>query len=503
MMMIIDKSFLSIIPNFDSFLTHWVLLVLFIYVVHEIISEWKENEIRKRAQSKNSHIAPLVSSIIPFALTFLKNKLISIFTGMQSFSHLDIKYILSNNFQNWGKSDHFIASFYPLLGDGIINTDQRALWSWHRSLSRPHFSRERIADADACEEHVLRLIQWIKIQSRLKQAIDIQDLFSRLTLTVASQHLFGHCFDTLKDLFRDRPIQEGGIDVAAFCKDFADAQSYCHARLLLPSFVTKLIQKLSPNPSIKRVLEAMDVLIKDVVQKNLIDNSLNDQQEPQNLLDHLRQSGCSAQLLRHELLNLLLAAKDSVASLITSCIYELAGRDEIWTQLQLECSGLAESSSISTDQIHKLKFLRAVINETLRLHPPVGSNVRCAFEDDVLPSGIFVPAGTDFRFDIRFLQRNPEVWGKDAEEFIPDRWLDDRQIQQREDPFRFQPFSAGPRLCLGQQLAYMQASIVLIRLVTNFSGVELVGKSAFKENIKEFQSMVLSFKDGLWVKFKT
>ncbi|EGG09027.1 uncharacterized protein MELLADRAFT_123957 [Melampsora larici-populina 98AG31] len=520
----------SMIPNLNvnslTFLDQFVILILLVYLMNQIRWKVEEHSNKTKAKSLNSKIAPLVTGTIPFDLKFLYYKITSLLKGdpsssfaylnshskvtpairinvfgtdiIQTFSHLDVNYILSKKLQNWGKSNSFKEALYPLLDDGIFNSDQRLLWSWHRTLSRPHFTKKRNSDVEACENHVSRLIGWIEFQNGSDHSVDIQDLFSRLALTVATQHFFGHCLDMLNDLLLDRPLQEGAIDATAFSTDFADAQTHCIAYIFIPSFIVRLFQKLSPDPSTKRVSAAVDVLIENVAKERSLSD---DQQEPETLLDGIRRSGCSTCLLRHELLNILIAGRDSLSSLLTSCIYELAGRDELWHRLQLELSHLAQISTISSNQIRQCKLLRAVINETLRLHPPAWCNLRGAFEDDVLPSGIFVPAGTDCRFSYKDLQRDPEVWGMDAEEFIPDCWLDGRQVLQSENPSTFQPFSAGPRLCLGQQFAYIQTSVALIRLIHQFSRVELAGKSAVRENIKEVHSVTLSFQDGLWVKF--
>ncbi|EGG03014.1 uncharacterized protein MELLADRAFT_117454 [Melampsora larici-populina 98AG31] len=529
MMMMSINQFLSL-KMMNSLLNQSIILILSIYLIIEIKSKYKEYQNQKKAKSLNSKLAPLVTSSLPFGLSFLKHRLHSIKNGnpsdsldhhhsftktqpikvirfklfsslefIQTYSHLDVKYILSNNFQNWGKSNHFMEAFNPLLGEGVFSSDQRSLWSWHRSLSKPHFSKQRVSDVNACEEHVARLITWIELQNMSDHPVDVQDLFSRLTLTIGSQHLFGHCLDMLNDLLLDRPIHEGTIDAAAFSKDFADAQTHCLKHVFMPSFIRRLIQRFTPpNQSIQRVLKAVDILIENSAKAN---PNGKDIQEPENLLDHLRQSDCSHDLLRHELLNLLLAARDTTSSLLTSCLYELSAHPSLWNQLRIESSQLSQSHLISIDQLRELKLLRAVINETLRLHPPVWANTRHAFEDDVLPSGIFVPAGTDCRYLIREFQRDPEVWGKDAEEFVPERWLDGRQVLQSKDPFSFQPFSAGPRICLGQQFAYTEVSITLIRLINKFSRVELVGKSSNRADFQEMPLVTLSVRGGLWVKF--
>lgn len=233
--------------------------------------------------------------------------------------------------------------------------------------------------------------------------IDFFLVFARFTLTVGTQHLLGTCIDSLNDLLADRPVESGGIDTARFAKDFADAQDHCLRLVLLPCESLKyrtspwmyatlkellwglfhhlaLIRRLAvlyKPKSIKGVFEVIDSLVAKSQQATTIsssteskpvDHEIHDQKDqPENLLDHLRRSECSANQLRHESLNILLAARDTTASLLTSCIYELAGRDQIWNRLQSEASaGLPDPSQITLEQIRQLKYLRAVINETLR-----------------------------------------------------------------------------------------------------------------------------------------
>jgi len=72
------------------------------------------------------------------------------------------------------------------------------------------------------------------------------------------------------------------------------------------------------------------------------------------------------------------------------------------------------------------------------------------------------------------MHRRKDLWGSDAEEFDPDRWLDDRlKTYLLTNSFQFLPFNAGPRICLGQQFAYNEMSFILIRLLQNFSSFSL------------------------------
>lgn len=482
----------------------------------------------RRARACSARLAPRAYSRLPFGISFLLDRINIIATGTPSdirglfskergispgtqvlrtrslgiemihtLSHLDAKHVLTTGFEKWGKVPDSVEGFRPILGDGVFSSDQRGLWSWHRSLIRPHFSRKRISDFDACEEHIHRVVTWLKEKSEVDEGADIQDVFSRFTLTSSSQRLFGKCLDMLNDLTADRPASEDLIDAARFSQALQDAMIDALKSSLLPSLLRRAIHAVTmPSKSVKIVFEVVDRLLSS--EKDEIDDG---EGQDINLVEGLRQSGCSSEMVRFELLNLLFAARDTTASLLASCIYELAGRDELWKRLQMEAAGLSNSSGVSLEDLSKLKLLRAVLNETLRLHPPLWTNWRHAFEDDVLPSGIFVPAGTDVEFYTMEFQRDKKLWGENAEEFVPERWLDGSPTEQIKDSSAFQPFSLGPRICIGQQSALSEASLVMLRLMQSFSGAELVGPSACKETVQEAPTLILSFRGGLWVKF--
>ncbi|KAG0148850.1 hypothetical protein CROQUDRAFT_669713 [Cronartium quercuum f. sp. fusiforme G11] len=512
----------------DGFTTRTMVFCLLFWLTRELRTGIREYLLGRQAHAQGARLAPQVYSALPFGFSIVRQRSRAFQSGtpddsvaqfrkfpsiqvirtrefgketIHTLSHLDAKHVLTSGFSKWGKPPNFMTSFEPLLGAGIFASDQKGPWSWHRALTRPHFAQQRVGDVDAIEEHAARVVVWLEKKAETQEMVDIQDVFSRFTITVGTQHLFAQCVDTLNDLFADRVAKDVDIDGKEFLQAWSEAQEHCVRRMMMPPLVRSLLHRIQgPNKAIQGVFKVVDGL---VIKSNGTDPEkhglFGEPEGAGNLLDHLRQSGCSAEMLRHELINILLAARDTTTSLLTSCVYELARREDLWKELRAEVEVLRNVRFISLEQVRKLKFLRALINETLRLHPPVWFNIRHALEDDVLPSGIFVPAGTDCRFFIREFQRDPELWGKDAAEFVPHRWLDGRQVTQSKDPFSFQPFSAGPRICLGQQFAYTEASIALTRIVLAFSKVELAEPSSL--SFKEAPGVTLSVRGGLWVKF--
>lgn len=126
-----------------------------------------------------------------------------------------------------------------------------------------------------------------------------------------------------------------------------------------------------------------------------------------------------------------------------------------------------------------MRYLRAVLNEVLRIWPPVPFNGRTSCEDVLWPAQqpgekpIFVPAGTLCTYSVFVMHRRKDLWGEDADDFDPMRFLDERVKFQTVKPYIFVPFNAGPRICLGQQFAYNEAGYFLVRLLQRFASVEL------------------------------
>jgi len=177
--------------------------------------------------------------------------------------------------------------------------------------------------------------------------------------------------------------------------------------------------------------------------------------------------------------------------------------------------------------------MRAVINETLRIFPPVPLNVResrsspCALppsdpsymETNTSRRPLYMPGSTPIVYLPLLMQRNPALWGPDADIFDPERWLDSKRLAQfTSNPTIFTPFSAGPRICVGQNYAYNQASYFLVRLLQQFDTFTLAtdaqppsslpppewkskrGRQTV-ERVWPGAALTLYVKGGLWVRF--
>ena len=138
----------------------------------------------------------------------------------------------------------------------------------------------------------------------------------------------------------------------------------------------------------------------------------------------------------------------------------LAKRPDIWVTLREEVASTfpAGDPPASFEQLKNMRYLRAVLNESLRLHPIVPGNGRMALQDTVLPLGggedgqsaLFVPKGRMVGWDIYAMQRRKDIYGEDADVFRPERWLDSEDEKALRPGWAYLPFNGGARSCVGR-----------------------------------------------------
>jgi len=178
-------------------------------------------------------------------------------------------------------------------------------------------------------------------------------------------------------------------------------------------------------------------------------------------------------------MNILLAARDTTSALLTFLLYFLALHPDVTQRLRAEIMEKVPFGAPTYEDIRGLKYLRACLNETLRLFPPVPMNERASVLPSVLPAKpgqkpIYMPGNISIVYSDLLMQRRTDLWGEDANEFVPDRWIDPIRVNRLTvDPFKFIPFNAGPRICLGQNFAYNEASFLMVRLLQAFESFEL------------------------------
>ncbi|KAJ7199606.1 cytochrome P450 monooxygenase CYP63 [Mycena pura] len=451
------------------------------------------------------------------------------------------KFILATGFEHFWRGNNQKERMETFLGQGIFNRDDE-MWKMHRTAARPFFARERISDFDIFERYSRRTLNLMASLSAAGQPCEAQDLFARLTLDAASEFLFGTDLQTLGAALPVPGRTEMGPKGSAtddswgaFAKAFEMAQQVITDRgrigYLWPLF--ELFQDKNAN-NVAVIQQWLDPLVRQATedkrraQQAGIQNSVAEK----TFLQHLADSTDDTILIRDQLLSILLASRDTTACLLTFVTYFMAIYPDVAKKLRDEVLEHCGPHGAPTyDNIKNMKYMRAVINEVLRLYPPVPLNVRESRADACTlppadstytvddPRPFYMPGGTTIMYLPLLMQHSAALWGPDAAAFDPERWLRPERVAQFvANPTMYAPFSAGPRICLGQNYAYNEASYFLVRLLQEFDTFTLApefqpagslpppewksrkGRQAV-ERIWPAAALTLYIKGGLWVRF--
>lgn len=377
----------------------------------------------------------------------------------------NVQAILATDFNSFclGKAR---AGLSPLLGEGIFVSDGAA-WRHSRDLLRPNFSRAQIADTDLFERHVENLLRAMPSDG---STIDLAPLFFGVTFDLASEFLFN---ESTNILATKTPPPEVTRFVEAWDRS-TDALGAGGGRLGMwslfftdPQFTRdcKTVHGMSnfkDRCNTQACLEAdgFSDFADSLVRKFIAKRSATGPPERYSFLGELLEQTTSPIKLRTELLNVLLAGRETTAALLINLFFTLSRRPDIQARLRAEIATLSVSDTRSLEQIKNLRYVRAFINESLRLYPLVPANQRQAQADTTFPVGggkdskspCFIAKGDLVSWSLYVMHRRKDIFGEDAEEFKPERWIDEEGRKGIRPGWAYLPFNGGPRICIGRKL---------------------------------------------------
>ncbi|CZT21029.1 related to n-alkane-inducible cytochrome P450 [Ramularia collo-cygni] len=393
----------------------------------------------------------------------------------------NLKTIQAIDHAKWGLPANRKAAIAPLFGKGIFTNDGAA-WQHSRDMLRPNFVRSQVGDVLTFEKHVSPLIKTIQESP----SEDLSELFFLLSMDSATEFLFGQSTDSLS---KNSEQRAGGFGEA-----FDQAQKLVshHARF------GKLTRLFPADKRFKQSVGIINDFVDKFVIKALDAKSQSDSEKPASengryvFIDELVRQTNDPVVIRSELLNVLLAGRDTTASLLTNVFFTISQRPEIWQRLQADVQQL--NGALPTfEQLKDLKYVKAVLNESLRCHPIVPINSRQALEDTILPLGggpdgkspFFAKKGSIVSWNLYVMHRRKDLYGEDAEEFKPERWLDNAETGQKgiRPTWEYLPFNGGARICIGQQFGLAEASYTVVRLCQAFSGIKCNAPGPWIENV--------------------
>jgi len=350
----------------------------------------------------------------------------------------DVEDVLVTRQRNFAKG-YFYRVLGPLLGNGLL-TSEGEFWLRQRRLAQPAFHRERI---NAYAATMVAFTAEMLSEWRADEVRDVHADMMRLTLRVVGQTLF----DT--DIESDAP--DVGTALPLALEELSNQMS--GPEFILPGRI--------PTPSRLRLRRAVAQL--DPVVFRIIRQRRESGEDRGDLLSALLRvqdedgSRMTDRQLRDEAMTIVLAGHETTALALSWSWYLLSEHPSARARLSEELASVLEGRTPGLEDVRRLPFAEAVLLETMRLYPPIYGIGREAIADCEL-GGHHVPGGTNVYMLPWIIQRDPRFFDA-PEEFRPERWLDG--LAKRLPRFAYFPFGGGPRLCIGQQFAMLEATLVL------------------------------------------
>lgn len=345
------------------------------------------------------------------------------------------------------RKDRVSRRLSQAIGEGLV-VSEGELWRRQRRLMQPAFHHGELRSYGAV---MVALAAEAGGSWRPGELRNVHEEMMALTLAIVAKLLFG------ADLAAE--AQEIGYQISRLMEEFSGELALTSLTPLgrLPTWRTFRIRQ-----SVRRL---------DRIVYRIIAARRNADDPGRDLLGLLLRARdeeggrMSDQQLRDEALTLLVAGHETVALALTYALYLLAANPDEQTNVSAELREVLGERQPEVGDLERLKQIEAVLLEAMRLYPPVWSVGREALSD-VDIGGYRIPKGSSLFMSQWVTHRDPGLF-PDPEQFRPARWRGD--AQRALPRFAYFPFGGGPRICIGNRFAMMEATLVLAELVRRFT----------------------------------
>jgi cytochrome P450 len=328
----------------------------------------------------------------------------------------------------------------PLLGEGLL-TAEGDLHKQHRKLLAPAFAPKRLAAYGdvMVEETRAQLATW-----HPGDRLDLAHEMMELTLAIVGRTIFG------VDIRRDAQVVGEALEVAM--------------RSVIGSLTSPLPRdwQVPRQREMKRAVKQLD----DVVFKLIADGRRlgTDRGDVLSMLLLARddEGGTFTDRgVRDEVMTLMLAGHETTANALAWTWYELGRNPGVLARAQEEVASVLGARAVTVDDLPRLSWIAAVLDEAMRLHPPAYVTGREAVREVEL-GGHVIPPRSNVVINIRGIHRRADYFPAPLA-FRPERMLP--EAKKARPRHWYLPFGAGPRVCIGQHFALMEAQLVLATMV--------------------------------------
>ena len=370
-------------------------------------------------------------------------------------SHPDgVRQVLQENHRNYSKETFFFDVVRTVGRNGLL-TSEGAFWLHQRRLVQPVFSRQRLAVfGPPTTGATLAMLEGWQAVARSGQPLDVSQEMTRLTMTVVLRALFS------------TDIGDRAEPLSAALTTALEQISY---RITNPFYPPQL--PTARNRRFRAALQTLDEFVYSIIRdRRSRDTDTTD------LLSMLLEArdeetgaGMSDNQLRDEVLTLFAAGHDTTAYTLAWGWYLLAQHPAVAERLRAELAAVLAGRVPTVADLPALPYTRMVLDEVMRLYPAAWITSRKALAADEI-GGYHIPAGAYVVVSPYVTQRHPTFW-EDPERFDPERFAPEQAAGRPR--FAYFPFGGGPRQCVGQYFALMEAQLILATVAQRYR-LELV-----------------------------
>ncbi|CAC9972752.1 cytochrome P450 [Flavobacterium panici] len=356
------------------------------------------------------------------------------------------QYILVKNQKNYQKSKFQSVYLSKYLGKGLLTSDGD-FWLKQRRLIQPAFHKQKM---NQLVDNMNKAIS-AELDSLVEdKAIDLFPVMSNLAFNVVAKSLFQ--LSTAENKFhRIKFIIE-------------EVQNFLIKEIRLPHKAWWF----SLSGQVKKHLmlaEENNRIIREIIEERKVSK-----EEINDLLNMLLETryedtgeGMSIEQLVDEIKVLFIAGHETTANALTFTLHLLGRNPEVQQKIFDEIIEIESQTENVIEQLQKMTYTNAVLNESMRLYPPAWITDRQNIEDDSLAQ-FKIKKGTLIGVSFYELHRNPKYWN-DPDEFIPERFLGE---QKKESMQYFYPFGAGPRMCIGTGFAIYEMCLTISQIIKKY-----------------------------------
>ncbi|WP_158059035.1 cytochrome P450 [Halorussus halophilus] len=360
---------------------------------------------------------------------------------------VDIERVLVSEAHKFQKPDFQSDALGDLLGKGLLLSEGQT-WRKQRQLANPAFDANRLLGfADRIVAHNDDLLAgWTD-----GAEVDVEQDMTEVTLAVIADLMLG------TDL-NDRRVETIRKALLPLGRRFGPDP----VRFAAPGWLP-----LPGDSDYRNALETMDSVIDDIVaERRGTHGDPETDDGPNDLLSILLRAQDRGKQtdrqIRDEVMTMLLAGHDTTALTLTYTWYLLSQHPEVEQRVHEEIDEVLDGDPPATTDVSELSYVERVIDESMRLYPPVYTMFREATEPVVL-GGYRIPEGAAIMVSQWAMHRSERYWD-DPDAFDPDRWTRDEDRPR----FAYFPFGGGPRHCIGKHLAKLEAKLILARTAQQY-----------------------------------